>query len=156
MRVPFINGRRVDSRPRLITITSLRKQLRGKSPCIAIRSMPWHTATCLRQVGLIKIDVEGHEFAVINGATQFLTTRQPLLLIEIEARHHQFPIATIFGRLEALGYRGYYANPQTATLLPVRDFVVARDQDPAAIATRQFSRYLNNFFLCRLPTKCNL
>jgi FkbM family methyltransferase len=146
MRVPFINGQRVDSRATL--------NQHHEPAQTATREITVHrdTLDALAQrnlfgpVGLIKIDVEGHELAVINGATQFLTTRQPLLLIEIEARHHQFPIATIFGRLEALGYRGYYANPQTATLLPVHDFVVARDQDPEAIATRQFSRYLNNFF----------
>jgi FkbM family methyltransferase len=42
-------------------------------------------------VGFIKIDVEGHELAVINGATTLLTTQRPLLLIEIEARHHRLP-----------------------------------------------------------------
>ena len=146
MRVPFINGQRVDSRA---TLNQHHEPAQTATREITVQR---DTLDALAQrnlfgpVGLIKIDVEGHELAVINGATQFLTTRQPLLLIEIEARHHQFPIATIFGRLEALGYRGYYANPQTATLLPVCDFVVARDQDPAAIATRQFSCYLNNFF----------
>ena len=146
LRVPFINGRRFDSRASL--------NQHSEPAQTATREITVHRDTldavaqrvAFGPVGLIKIDVEGHELAVINGATQFLTTRQPLVLIEIEARQHQFPIATIFGRLEALGYRGYYANPQTATLLPVCDFVVARDQDPHAIAAHDFGRYLNNFF----------
>ncbi len=146
LRVPFINGRRFDSR------ASLNQHSEPAQTAAHTTTAQRDTLDAVAQrvafgpVGLIKIDVEGHELAVINGAEAFLTARQPLVLIEIEARHHQFPIETIFARLEALGYRGYYVNPRTATLAPVRDFVVARDQDPHAIAAHDFGRYLNNFF----------
>ncbi|MBA2746049.1 MAG: FkbM family methyltransferase, partial [Flavisolibacter sp.] len=37
--------------------------------------------------GFIKIDVEGHELQVIQGARDTLTTHHPGLLVEAEARH---------------------------------------------------------------------
>ena len=38
-------------------------------------------------VGFIKIDVEGHEIAVIEGASEIIKRQQPNILIEVEDRH---------------------------------------------------------------------
>src|SRR5271170_3100205 len=38
----------------------------------------------LGDVGFVKIDVEGHELAVLQGATDLLKTQRPTLLVEIE------------------------------------------------------------------------
>lgn len=56
----------------------------------------------LRDVRLVKIDVEGHELAVLRGATGLLTTWHPVLVIELEGRMGDVP-ATI-SHLEDLGY----------------------------------------------------
>jgi hypothetical protein len=144
--VPIISGKHVQSR------ATLNQHTEPAQTATREITVPGDTLDAFAQrnrfgpVGFIKIDVEGHELAVINGAATFLTTHRPLLLIEIEARHHQFPIETIFHRLETLGYHGYYVNPQTMTLLPVHEFVVARDQALQALIERRFSHYLNNFF----------
>jgi len=62
----------------------------------------------LRDVGFIKIDVEGHELAVLHGATETLKRCRPTLLVEIEARHSRVPIEETFGYLAAMGYVGAY------------------------------------------------
>jgi len=146
MRVPTINGQRYDSR------ATLNQHVEPGQTAFRTVTVRCDTLDALAQrgvlgpVGVIKIDVEGHELAVINGATTVLTTQQPLLLVEIEARHHAFPIETIFARIAALGYRGYFVNPATATLAAVQEFDVARDQPIQAMTSRAFHRYLNNFF----------
>ena len=59
-------------------------------------------------VGFIKIDVEGHEESVIEGAIELLTTVKPNLLIEIEQRHIDKDISQIFSKILALGYEGFF------------------------------------------------
>lgn len=60
-------------------------------------------------VGLIKIDVEGHEWAVIEGGLGLLRNERPILHIEIEQRHlrNEDTVASVVRRIQALGYRGY-------------------------------------------------
>lgn len=58
-----------------------------------------------RRIGFIKIDVEGHELAVLRGAETTLRTHHPVLLVETENQHGA-PVGEVFGLLEALGYRG--------------------------------------------------
>lgn len=59
-------------------------------------------------VGFIKIDVEGHEQAVLEGATGVLERDRPHLLIEIEERHKQGSVFDIRKFLGEYGYQGYY------------------------------------------------
>lgn len=60
-------------------------------------------------IGFIKIDVEGHEESVIEGARNLLTEQRPNLLIEIEQKHHsERDISEIFRQILALGYEGFF------------------------------------------------
>ena len=43
-------------------------------------------------VGFIKIDVEGHEHAVLEGATKTIKRNMPNLLVEMEEKHNKIPI----------------------------------------------------------------
>ncbi|TVP62268.1 MAG: FkbM family methyltransferase [Nodularia sp. (in: Bacteria)] len=62
-----------------------------------------------RNIGFIKIDVEGHEESVIDGAYNLLITQRPNLLIEIEQKHHpDQDISDIFSKILDLGYEGYF------------------------------------------------
>jgi FkbM family methyltransferase len=61
----------------------------------------------LRSVGLIKIDVEGHELAVIDGAEALLARERPNLIVEAEDRHRTNAPAAVRARLADFGYRGF-------------------------------------------------
>jgi FkbM family methyltransferase len=71
-----------------------------------------------RPVGLIKVDVEGHEMAVLRGATRILKTDRPNLLLEIEERHMPGCVAAAFDFLGELGYRGAFLSD--GKLVPVQ------------------------------------
>ena len=58
-------------------------------------------------VGLIKVDVEGHEMAVLRGAIRILERDRPNLILELEERHAVGCVAEAFAFLGRLGYRGY-------------------------------------------------
>ena len=60
------------------------------------------------KVSFIKIDVEGHEEAVIKGAMNTIQRDHPFLLIEIEERHKKNSIDHIKTLLEEFGYKGFY------------------------------------------------
>jgi len=79
-------------------------------------------------VGFIKIDVEGHEELVIDGAMNLLRQQKPTLLIEIEQRHHQDKnISEIFSKIKALGYEGFFF--MDGKLKSLDEFSVQTHQD---------------------------
>ena len=59
-------------------------------------------------VGFIKIDVEGHELAVLTGAKKTLAEHKPTLMIELEERHTGFEIRELIDQVEQYGYSGYF------------------------------------------------
>ena len=146
MRVPYIDGQRVDYRA---TLGGHTEPNQTGSDEITVRVEPLDGLVAglgVDAIGFVKIDVEGHEDTVLDGATRTIDRFRPLLLVEIEARHHAFPISEIFARLEDLGYRGYYVDPETFTFPGTADFDVRRHQNEDDLVARRFLRYLNNFF----------
>lgn len=57
--------------------------------------------------GFIKIDVEGHEAAVVAGAAGLITRDKPTLLIELEERHSDRSIEASIAAVQALGYDAF-------------------------------------------------
>lgn len=66
---------------------------------------------------VIKIDVEGHELAVLKGAENFISKHHPTLIIEIEQRHHKdIDIETVFDSFKQKGYHCYYYSKKQSQL----------------------------------------
>jgi FkbM family methyltransferase len=103
-----------------------------------------------KNVGFIKIDVEGHEIEVLRGAEQTLQREKPVLMIEIEQRHLDFPMTDIFEWLRARGYAGFFLKGDVK--VPLERFSIAEDQTAHlddVIAERYSQirgKYINNFF----------
>jgi FkbM family methyltransferase len=64
----------------------------------------------LPSVGFIKLDVEGHELAVLHGGSSLLAKDKPVILVELEERFHTGNIARVQELLTSLGYRGLYLD----------------------------------------------
>ncbi len=56
-------------------------------------------------VDFIKIDVEGHEHEVIEGAQETINKFKPTMVIEMEEKHNQIPIEDQISSVEKLGYK---------------------------------------------------
>ena len=96
-------------------------------------------------VRLIKIDVEGHEGSVIEGAKATLTASMPALIIEIEQRHISRPIREMLADVEQLGYAGYFLIDGRLRLL--REFDVAKHQSIETFEANGNDYYNNFIFL---------
>ena len=61
----------------------------------------------LEPCGFVKIDVEGHEAAVVAGAVELIARDRPTLLIELEERHLDCPIEQSIAAIAELGYDAF-------------------------------------------------
>lgn len=93
----------------------------------------------IRDAALIKIDVEGHEDAVLRGAAATIAASSPALIVEIEQRHIARPIAEAFADILAHDYRGWFLCG--GALLPLARFDAAEHQCFGAAGRP----YCNNF-----------
>ena len=85
------------------------KKINGNSKSLYVKSR------CLDEyefsnVGFIKIDVEGHEHEVLEGAMRTIKKNMPNLLVEMEEKHNKIPIDEQIRSIEGLGYKSYVAK----------------------------------------------
>lgn len=90
-----------------------------------------------RQLSAIKIDVEGHESAVIRGGQRLLTRYRPLLLVEVEARHREDRNpAVFFEELDALDYKGSFMR--NGSRVGIEEFDLEKDQSDSGSLINNF------------------
>ena len=92
----------------------------------------------------IKIDVEGHELAVLEGARRTLEQYRPTLVVECEARHRpDNELRPVFDFLASFGYEGSFF--QSGRRHPLSDFNLAEHQPRIARNEKPPAGYVNNF-----------
>lgn len=74
----------------------------------------------LDDVGFVKLDVQGHEAAVLRGGWNTIGAQRPRLLLAMEERHRPGGTTEVFELLGGLGYHGFFALE--GTLAPVDKF----------------------------------
>ncbi len=81
-------------------------------------------------VSFIKIDVEGYEAVVIDGAKQTIINNKPIMLVEIEQRHITTQITSVINKITELGYDGYFYKDKKLHDIALFNYEV--DQKPFA------------------------
>tara|TARA_B100000579_G_scaffold37019_1_gene25877 strand:+ start:1448 stop:2191 length:744 start_codon:yes stop_codon:yes gene_type:complete len=61
-----------------------------------------------KEISFIKIDVEGHELNVIEGAINIINKYKPTLLVEIEEKHTKKPVLNTINKIMKYGYKVYF------------------------------------------------
>ena len=102
----------------------------------------------LNNVGFIKIDVEGHELAVLEGAQKTIKLNLPSFLIESEERHKKNSIELIKKFFEPYGYKGFFLLDKE--IKDLNEFSVTTYQNKINIGDyannyRRSDVYVNNF-----------
>jgi FkbM family methyltransferase len=101
------------------------------------------------RIQFMKIDVEGHERAVLQGATEILSGSRPVVLIEIEQRHLDENIEELFNFIYEFDYDLWALRAKG--IVPIIEFDLERDQldyiDGAFIPYSVGRDYVNNFLM---------
>ena len=107
-------------------------------PAYAVQAIKLETLDdqALKNIGFIKIDVEGHEEKVIRGGLATLRDNRPVLVVEIEKRHTGRPAGETIRLIESLGYAGYFF--ENGKRRPSSEYVESM-QDPG------YPAYINDF-----------
>lgn len=102
-------------------------------------------------VGLIKIDVEGHEMAVLAGAREMIAANRPNLIVEAEDRHKPGAVAALRSFAEDMGYDVYFLADGKAVSMNQFDPVIHQNMEnlirPGQTWGSQHDLYINNFIL---------
>ncbi|CAN7472540.1 FkbM family methyltransferase [Mycolicibacterium frederiksbergense] len=141
LHIPTLRGRDVDTRSSLLPTAN---------PGFDLRTVTVPTTTIdalgLRRIGVIKIDVEGHELAVLRGAAETLRTAKPTCIVETAERHTPGGVAQTFTFFESMGYDGYFLHRgklRDGTHFAINRF--QRPEDRKAVGGRRSADYVNNF-----------
>lgn len=94
----------------------------------------------LAPVGLIKIDVEGHEAAVLGGALGLIARDRPRLMIEIEERHRPGAHDLVRDLLVPAGYERFLLQQDRIIPYPWGRDPLLLQRDPPGMPG-----YVNNF-----------
>jgi len=62
----------------------------------------------LKDIGFIKIDVEGHELDVLNGAVNTIERDRPVCMVEVYPKFNQGPVAATFDWFFDRDYTAFY------------------------------------------------
>lgn len=62
----------------------------------------------ISDVGFIKVDVEGHELAVLNGGLKTIERDRPVCMVEVYPKFNQGPVSDTFDFFVERNYRMFY------------------------------------------------
>lgn len=99
-------------------------------------------------VSFVKVDVEGHELNVLQGARGLIEHCRPVFLVEAEERHRVGATASLFDFFRNENYEGFFMRD--GDVVGVEAFDTRVDQDETALTSdggrRPGHHYVNNFF----------
>lgn len=135
---------------------SLEKSILLRENCVTypveVVSLNEYFAARTSRISAIKIDVEGHEFAVLQGARDILQQDAPLLVFECEQRHLSgTTVVEILAWIQAQGYDGWFI--QHGALRPIAEFRIELHQRQHGDRFWDAPDYCNNFIMSNSRNK---
>lgn len=97
-------------------------------------------------VSFVKIDVEGHELKVLQGALDLIERCRPVFLVEAEERHHPGATMQLFGFFRALSYDGFFLRGGDVVPVDAFDAGAVQNADALRQDGGRHHEYINNFF----------
>jgi FkbM family methyltransferase len=159
LNIPMKDGKRLDG---LASFRDFQATAKYQEDEVEILTVPVKKLDeyQFQDVSFIKIDVEGYETEVLEGAISTIQANKPNILIEIEQRHiPDQPISSVFKIIQDLDYSGYFVLD--GKHLPIEEFSFEVHQKPyiEELETLNFTnvkKYVNNFIFLPRSNNYNL
>ncbi|KQS93182.1 FkbM family methyltransferase [Chryseobacterium sp. Leaf394] len=113
-KVPIIKGKMVASRGTLNTSYREKDEENSYTETVEVVKLDdWINSVKLPKIDFIKIDVEGNEMKTLLGGKNTIQKYKPVLMVEMEQRHHETPIWNEISEVESWGFEAKYLNRKT-------------------------------------------
>ena len=146
-KIPVINGERVHTRGTLQT--SIKEKNEEKTILQKVEVKPLDDLDLnIKKLDFIKIDVEGNEMQTLRGAKKTIEKFKPILMVEMEQRHHKENLWTLISEIADWGYSINFLDRKTLQpKLLTEEFL--NQQNPDNV--KNYKDYINNIIF--LPRK---
>lgn len=140
-KVPVIKGKTVASRGTLNTSYREKDEEKSYTETVKVVKLDdWMATKNISRIDFIKIDVEGNEIKTLNGGKNTIRKYRPMLMVEMEQRHHQQPIWNGISEVENWGFEAHYLNRKTFTLEKLNEEILIKNISDEKNKTE----YINN------------
>lgn len=140
-KVPVINGKMIASRGTLNVDYKEKGEEKSYTEQVkVIRLDDWAAIEHFHRLDFIKIDVEGNEMKTLNGAREIVRRFTPVLMVEMEQRHHETPIWREISEVESWDYHAHYLNRNTFSLERLTEEILLKNTGDEKNKTE----YVNN------------
>ena len=106
LHIPLISGKKISTRASVVAHGAVQYT----SMQVPMRRLDDIMPSVSNRVSLIKIDVEGHELAVMMGGLKTIQTHRPAILVEIDEKHSHVPVERTNDLLRDLRYEKFYIS----------------------------------------------
>ncbi|SEG37605.1 methyltransferase, FkbM family [Halpernia humi] len=142
-KIPVIKGQEKNSRGTLRTDFSENNEEKFIIEKVKVQTFDsWILDKNISKIDIIKIDVEGNEMKTLRGAKESISHFRPILLVEMEQRHHEEHLKNLVEEIENWGYSANYLNRKTFELERLSDEIYL-SQKKSEIEDK--NGYINNF-----------
>lgn len=148
-KVPFVNNQEKNARGTLCTDFSEIDENKFILERVQVKTLEnWMADKNIQKIDYIKVDVEGNEMKTLRGAKTVIQKFRPILMVEMEQRHHQTALQDLVQEIESWGFSAKFVDRENYSLTPVTDHVFI-SQKVAEIEDK--TRYINNLIFTPNP-----
>lgn len=139
-KIPVINGEKVHTRGTLQT--SIKEKNEEKTILQKVKVKPLDELDLkFQKLDFIKIDVEGNEMQTLRGAKKTIQKFRPILMVEMEQRHHKENLWTLISEVADWGYSVNYLDRETLQpKILTEEFLIQQNPDNV----KNYKDYINN------------